>query len=284
MQRLVTLVLGMVFFSGCTAKAAPFKSVTLCDFERTADPVAESPHYDIPTALKKPNYTNHDFRWNSSGYAVMESVSKDEAKAAKNKPFYKFFQGKTAARIRFTVPADYKKPNAENKPKLWETGITLATDSYTALPVTDWSAFRYLALGAYNPGEKDQLLFVRIRDAYSNMTETSAVVAGGASILEFDLKMLSDSRLNTKDIRAISLYLNTADQDKDPVLIFDNLQLHSGTVEERQKAALEEDQAAEEEEEDWDAQEEDQANIAPPVISRPSGITGAPAPVSPAAK
>jgi hypothetical protein len=283
MLRLVTLVFGAVFFSGCTAKASPFKSITLCDFERTADPVAESQHYDIPTALKKPNYTNHDFRWNSSGYAVMEPATKDEAKAAKNKPFYKFFQGKTAARIRFTVPADYKKPNPENKPKTWETGISLATDSYTALPVTDWSAFRYLALNAYNPGEKDQRLFVRIRDAYSNMTETSALVAGGASILEFDLKMLSESRLNTKDIRAISLYLNTADQDKDPVLVLDNLQLHSGTVEERQKAALEEEQAAEEEE-DWDAQEEDAANTVAPVVSRPSGITGAPAAVSGAAK
>src|SRR6185369_3692451 len=139
MLRLVTLVFGAVLFSGCTAKASPFKSVTLCDFERTADPVAESPHYDIPTALKKPNYTNHDFRWNTSGYAVMEPVSKDEAKAAKNKPFYKFFQGKTAARVRFTVPADYKKPGAENNPKAWETGISLATDSYTALPLTDWS-------------------------------------------------------------------------------------------------------------------------------------------------
>ena len=272
MLRLVTLVLVSAFFSGCTAKASPFKSVTLCDFERTADPVAESPHYDIPTALKKPNYTNHDFRWSTSGYAVMEPVTKDEAKVAKNKPFYKFFQGKTAARVRFTVPADYKKLNAENKPKSWETGISLATDSYSALPVTDWSAYRYLALSAYNPGEKDQRLFVRIRDAYANVTETSALVAGGASILEFDLKIVSDSRLNTKDIRAVSLYLNTADQDKDPILVLDNLQLHSGTVEERAKAASEEEQATEEEE-DWDAQDEDQAQVILPVVSRPSGVT-----------
>ena len=282
MLRTMAVVLGAALFTGCAAKASPFKSVTLCDFERTADPIAESPHYDIPTALKKPNYTNHDFRWNTSGYAAMEPVTKDEAKAAKNKPFYKFFQGKTAAKIRFSVPGDYKK-KGEDKPQAWETGMTLATDSYTALPVTDWHPFRYLAFSAYNPGEKDQRLFLRIRDASSNMTETSAVVlASGPSILEFDLKMLEDARINTKDIRALTLYLDTAGQDKDPVLVIDNVQLHSGTVEERRKAELDEDQGADQDEEDWDSEDEDQAKQAPPVVSRPSGISGLPASPSPA--
>jgi len=276
MLRILAIVLGAALFTGCGAKASPYQTITLCDFERTADPVAESPHYDIPTALKKPNYTNHDFRWNTSGYAVMEPVTKDEAKLAKNKPFYKFFQGKTAARVRFTVPADYKKTGSD-KPQTWETGMTLATDSYTALPVTDWQPYHYLAFSAYNPGEKDQRLFVRIRDSSSNMTQTSAVVpAGGASILEFDLKMLEDSRLNTKDIRALTLYLDTASQAKDPVLVFDNIQLHTGTVEERRKAELDAEQGADQadEDEDWDSEDEDQSKQAPPVVSRPSGITG----------
>lgn len=103
-------VAGLVFVGlmGCSAKASPFKSITLCDFERTADPIAESQHYDIPTALKKPNYVNHDFRWNTSGYATMEPFTKDEARADKNKPLYKFIQGKIAAKSASQYPGTTK--------------------------------------------------------------------------------------------------------------------------------------------------------------------------------
>jgi hypothetical protein len=278
MSRLLAAVLGTALFTGCSAKASSFKTVTLCDFERTADPVAESPHYDIPTALKKPNYTNHDFRWNTSGYASMEPVSKDEAKAAKNKPFYKFFQGKTAARVRFTVPSDYKK-SGETQSASWETGLSLATDSYTQLPVTDWSPYHYLAFSVYNPGTQDQKLFVRFSDASSHVTLTAAVApAGQPSILEFDLTQLSDARLDTKDMRSFTLYLDTAGQSKDPVLVLDNVQLHTGTVEERRKEAMEEGEGEDQsDDEDWDSEEEDPSKVAPPIVSRPSGITGLPA-------
>lgn len=278
MRRAAASVLAGTFalmaLAGCTAKASPYKSVTLIDFERLADPVSESPHYDIPTALKKPNYINHDFRWNTSGYAVMEPVSKEEAKKAKNKPLYKFFHGKTAAKVRFSVPGDYKKINPDNKPKTWETGMTLSTDSYTSLPVTDWSPWAYLNIDFYNPGEKDLTLHVRFADSAANVTEASAVVvAGGASTLEFDLRQLALARLNVKDMRALTLYLDTADEQKDPVLIFDNIGLHTGTVEERRKAEVEEE-AAEEEEEDWDSEEEEEGKLKTGIVSRPSGITG----------
>ncbi len=279
MLRLMAAALGLFVFSGCTAKASPYKTVTLCDFERTADPVLENLHYDIPTALKKPNYTNHDFRWETSGYAQMEAISKDEAKAAKNKPFYKFFQGKTAAKVRFTVPSDYKKPPTEANPAnaKWETGIGLSTSSYTPLPVSDWSPYKYLALDVYNPGAKDQKLMIRISDATSHVTETAAVApAGFPASMEFDLSALADARLDIREIRSVTLFLETSGQAKDPVLIFDNLQLHTGTIEERRKAALEEE-AATEEEEDWDSEEEDPSKVAPPVVSRPGGITGLPA-------
>jgi hypothetical protein len=268
---------------GCSAKASPFKSVTLCDFERSADPVAESPHYDIPTALKKPNYVNHDFRWKTSGYAVMSPINKEEAKAAKNKPLYKFFQGKTGAKVRFTVPADYKKITPENKPKSWETGITLSTDSYTPLPVTDWSGFRYLALGAYNGAERDRTLRIRFADSAAGITLTSvAIPAGGPSTVEIDLAMLSTARLNTKSMRALTLYLDTADEAKDIELIFDNVGLHGATYEARKKAELEED-AAEEEEEDWDEEEAEEGKVNIGVVTRPDGVSGQNPAAAPAA-
>jgi hypothetical protein len=259
---------------GCAAKANSFKSITLCDFERISDPVAENPHVDIPTALKKPNYVNHDFRWLTSGYASMEPVTKDEAKAAKNKPFYKFFQGKTAARVRFSVPADYRTPDPDHKPKSWETGMTLSTDSYTPLKTTDWSGFGYLAMSVYNPGEKDQRLHIRFADSAANVTESSTIIpAGGACTAEFNLGILSDARLNTHDMRALTLYLDTANESKDIVLVFDNIGIHSATYEDRKKAELEEE-ASSEEDEDWDSEDADSGKVILGVVSRPTGITG----------
>jgi hypothetical protein len=163
----------------------------------------------------------------------------------------------------------------------------LGVDSYTPLKATDWTGYRWLNLAAYNPGEKDQRLNLRISDSAGGVTETSAVVpAGGPCTLEFDLKMLQEARLNTREIKFLTLYLNTADEEKDPVLIVDNLGIHTGTFEERKKAEIEEDQA-EDEEEDWDSEEQEEGKLELGVISRPSGITGqaaAPAPASPTAK
>lgn len=274
MMRLLVSSLIVAMIAACSAKASPYKSISLCDFERKADPVAESPHYDIPTALKKPNYVNHDFRWGTV-YAKMEPVDKEEAKLAKNKPFYKYFQGKTAARVKFTVPGDYKKKDPLDTAKAWETGLTLATDTYTALKVTDWTPWRYLDLDVYNPSERGQTLRLRVTDSSSKVTETSAVVVpGGPSTVEFDLKMLEDDRINAADIRSLTLYLDTRDQDKDPILVFDNLGLHTGTIEERRKAEATEEEA-EEEEEDWDSEEEEEGKVKTGVVSRPSGVSGA---------
>jgi hypothetical protein len=256
------------------AQAALPKSVVLCDFERNADPASESRHYDIPTALKKPNYVNHDFRWNTSGYASLAPINKEKAKAAKNKPLYKFFQGKNAARVRFTVPGDYKTITPDNKPKSWETGMTLASDSYTPLKVTDWRPYRYLAFSAYNPGDKDRRLFVRFSDSAAATTQTSSVIpAGGPCTVEIDLSMLSHSRLNTALMRGLTFYLDTADEKKDIELIFDNIGLHGATYEERKKAEVEED-AEEDEEEDWDEEEEEEGKVDFGVVSRPTGISG----------
>jgi hypothetical protein len=264
---------------GCSAKASPFKSVVLCDFERMPDAVSENPHYDIPTALKKPNYTNHDFRWNTSGYAEMRPVTKDEAKAAKNKPLYKFFQGKSAAQVRFSVPGDYKKITADNKPKSWETGMSLATDSYTPLKVTDWSPYRYLAFSVYNPGDKDQVLHVRFTDSASATSETSATApAGMPATVEVDLALLAEARVNSKDMRGLTLFLDTAGQAKDPVLIVDNIGLHTATFEARKKAEVEEE-AATDEEADWDSEEQEEGKVETGLVSRPGGLSGN-APVS----
>jgi len=259
---------------GCSAKASPYKSVVLCDFERVSDSASEDPHYDIPTALKRPNYINHDFRWNTSGYAAMEPIGKEVAKAEKNKPFYKFFEGKTAAKVRFTVPADYKKADAASQPKRWESGLSLATDSYTPLQVTDWSPYAYLAMSAYNPGKLDQTLRLRFNDSAADVTETSVLLPAGKPVtVEVDLKRLSAARLNTKDLRGLTLYLDTAGQKEDPILIFDNLGLHTGSYAERKKAESEEE-VAEEEEADWDSEDEEGAKKDLGLVSKPEGLSG----------
>lgn len=265
----------LVLLNGCAAKAAPFQSIILCDFERTADPIAESPHVDIAEALKKPNYTNHDFRWSTSGYAAMEPISKDDARALKNKVLYKFIQGQTAAKVRFTVPGDYKTLAPGDKPKSWESGMSMATDSYTPLKVTDWGAFRYFDLAVYNPGTRDEQLHLRFTDSAAATTETSTrIPAGGPCTVEIDLAMLSQARINEHDMRGFTLFLDTANESTDPVLIFDNIGIHTATYEDRKRAELEEDNGAEDEDQDWDNDDSDEGKVIVGVVSRPGGVTG----------
>lgn len=153
--------------------------------------------------------------------------------------------------------------------------MTLATDSYTPLKTTDWSNFRYLAMSVYNPGEKDERLHLRFADSAAAMTETSTLIpAGGPCTVEIDLQMLSDARINSKDMRAMTLYLDTADEKKDPVLLFDDIGIHTGTYEDRKKAEIDEDAGATEDDDDWDNDDATEGKLVLGVVSRPSGITG----------
>lgn len=276
------LGLGVLGLMGCPAKASVDESVTLCDFESLPDKAAENPNFDIPSALKKPTYPNHDFRWGTSGYATLEPINKESAKALKDKVFYKYFSGKSAAKIRFTVPGDYKKFDADTRPKVWETGLSLGTETQTRLKHTDWSKFRYLTFNLYNPTGKGQNLKLRIADSAANVTQTAIdVPASGPADVEIDLAFLALARLNTQDIRQLTLYLDTASQDSDPLLILDQVALHTATVEERRKAESEEGEEADDEEEDWDSEDEEDAAKAPknPII-RPGQAASAPAAVS----
>lgn len=271
-------VLFSLALGACSKKASAGKSVSLCDFERRPNLAMESPHFDPATALKEPQYPVHDFRWSTAGYAAMDAYTKDQAKAEKNKELYKMLGGKGGARVRFSVPQDYKKRD-ERFPKTWETGLTLSIDSQTPLALTDWSEFSYLALDVYNAGVPQELR-VRISDSQGKITQTAVSVVSGISTLELPLGMLSDARLNAADIKSLTFYLDTAGQDKDPVLIIDSLGLHQATLEARVKAASEDGEEAAEEEEDWDSEEEEGVKKELRV-SRPGAPAAAPAPAAP---
>ncbi len=267
----------MLSLVACGKKASAGKSVSLCDFERRPNLKLESPHFDPATALKEPQYPVHDFRWSTAGYAGMEAYTKDQAKLEKNKELYKMLGGKGGARVRFSIPQDYKKKD-ERFPKTWETGMTLSVDSQTPLTVTNWSEFNYMSLDVYNPTALSQNLRVRISDSQGNVTQTAVAVTEGISTLELPLSILSNARLNAADIKSLTLYLDTAGQDVDPVLIIDNFGLHQATIEARIKAATEEGDESAEEEEDWDS--EDEEGVKKELrVSRP-GAPAAPSAVS----
>ena len=276
------VVVASLAWVGCKAAAPGNKSISLCDFEKVPDLAMETGNFDPASALKKPTYPAHDFRWATSGYAKLEPFTKTDARRAKNKDLYKMIQGKTAAQVRFSVPGDYRKAGDELFPKTWETGLTLSIDSHTPLAATDWAEYGYVAMDVDNLGKAAQKLWLRVSDSSGNITATAINIEPGISTIEFPLGMLSASRLNTKDIKSLSLVLDTAGQKEDPRLIVDSVGLHQATVEERIRLASEEGET-EEEEEDWDAEEEDAAAKKVVKVTRPEGVA-APTPVSSTAK
>lgn len=277
-RRVVLAVIATVFLAACSKKPALPPSLILNGFERVPDPALAKRQFDPAEALKKPTYPDHDFDLSTSGYAKLSPIDKAQARAAKDKPLYQFIKGKSAGQVRFTVPGDYKK-KGEGFPKTWESGLTLSIDSHTALKDTDWSAYKYLDVPVFNPGTTPQTVMVRYNDSASGSTTTSAIAPVGESVLEFPLQTLSDARLNEADIKSLTIYLDTAGQEKDPVLIFDEIGLHGMTAEERAKLALEEGDQSDDEE-DWDSEDEDAATAKKLVVMRPGMEAPAPAAVS----
>jgi len=90
----------------------------------------------------------------------------------------------------------------------------------------------------------------------------AVVIAGrvaipqGESEVELPLDQLSDARLNASDVRGITLFLDTANQDVDPILIFDQLALYDTDAATRIKLAAEEGADESADDEDWDEEEE----------------------------
>ena len=74
--------------------------------------------------------------------------------------------------------------------------------------------------------------------------------------MELPLDQLSRARLNPADIKSVTLFLDTASQDSDPVLMFDELALYDTDSAARLKLAQEEGEQ-EENDEDWDSEDED---------------------------
>jgi hypothetical protein len=194
----------------CAPKGPQPKTLVLNGFERVPDPALLKRQFDPAEALKKPTYPNHDFDVATSGYASLEAYSKDHARAAGSKELYQFIQGKTAAKARFTVPSDYRTPGTDNFPRTWESGFGLSIDSRTPLVATDWTAYKYLSLRVFNPAPLAQELFIRFSDSASKVTTTSVSVPQGESEIEVPLGLLVEARLNPRDIKAVTFYLDSA--------------------------------------------------------------------------
>jgi hypothetical protein len=254
--RVGMAVAALAVLAACSPKGPQPKTLLLNGFERVPDSALLKRQFDPVEALKKPTYPSHDFDVATSGYATLSAVHKEAARQAKDKPLYKFIQGRYAAKVRFSVPSDYKVKGSDRYPKIWESGFSMTIASRTPLPATDWSAYKYLSLRVFNPGPRLQTLWVRISDSASVVTQTAAVVPLGESELEFPLGFLSDARLNSRDIKALTFYLDTAAQDVDPYLYFDEIALQDMDAALRAKLAAEEG-VEEEEQEDWDEEEGD---------------------------
>lgn len=265
---------------GCAPKGPQPKTLVLNGFERVPDAALLKRQFDPAEALKKPTYPSHDYDVATSGYASLSAFSKESARAAKDKALYKFIQGKTAAKVRFTVPSDYKKKGTDSFPKTWETGFGLSIDSKTPLPATDWSPYKYLSLRVFNPGTLPQELFVRISDSASAVTRTSLILPQGESELELPLELLSAARLNPSDIKSVTFYLDSAGQDSDPTLFVDEVALQDMDAALRAKLAAEEGES-EEDDEDWDEEEEE--GVRQVRVIRPGVEAATPAAPGPAA-
>src|SRR5687767_3904540 len=107
--RYSAMTLVVALLAGCGPKGPQPKTLVLNGFERVPDAALLKRQFDPAEALKKPTYPGHDFDVATSGYASLSAINKEAARAAKDKALYQFIQGKTAAKVRFTVPSDYKK-------------------------------------------------------------------------------------------------------------------------------------------------------------------------------
>lgn len=278
------LALACMALEACKPVGAAPKSLVLNDFERVPDAALLNSQFDPKEAVKKPVYPMHDFDLGHDGYASWEAVSAEQARAAKDRPLYKFVRGglagdkpgRSAVKVRFSVPADYLSKSAP-RPASWESGFSLSTETHTRLKATDWSSYRYLSLRAYNPGTKPLALRVRFTDATTSLTVSAASLPPGESAVDFDLNQLREARLKLNDVRGLAFLLDTAGLAKDPYLLFDDISLQGETLAARVKAASEEGAEEGAEEEDWEGEDEEAVRQVPVVNGRPAA---APAPAA----
>ncbi len=214
MLGMLVMAAAVGLLAGCGQAQSPAKTLLLDSFEKAPDPSVSRQVYDLAETLKKPELPVDDYSWITSGYVSLE-------------PFNKYAtQGKLAAKARFTVPADFQKPGQQ--PKTWEAAMTLSTESPTKLEATDWAGFKFLAVDVFNPDNREYQGYLRVTDAHSAVTQTAGLIkAKGKSVLFMEVTRLAEARLDVHDIKALTLYLDTADQPADPVLYLDNVRLTS---------------------------------------------------------
>jgi hypothetical protein len=201
----------VVFLAGCKAQAAP-KTVLLCGFENTPNPEANS--LDPLSHFQHPINQANDYLWDTSNYVVLEPFNKLAS------------QGKYCAKSRFTIPGDLRVITPDKKPKSWEAGMTLSTESGTKLSATDWSPYRSVSLDIYNPEDKEYQAYLRIGDVHSKITVTAALVKPkGRTVVAIAVTRLAEAWLDATDIKFLTLFLDTADLGVDPVLYIDNVKL-----------------------------------------------------------
>lgn len=268
--RNATVALVLLSLVACAPKGPKPQTLVLNGFERVPDAGLLKRQFDPAEALKKPTYPNHDFDVATSGYASLSAVTKDMARAAKDKALYQFIQGKTAAKVRFTVPGDYRTPGSDGFPKTWETGFGLTIDSKTALSATDWTAYKYLSLRVFNPGKQPQDLNIRISDSASTVTKTSVSLPQGETEVEVPLDFLSAARLNPRDIKSLTFYLDSAGQSSDPFLYVDDIDLQDMDAALRAKLAADEGDSSSDDEDSWD--DEDSDTVRKVRVIRPAGM------------
>jgi hypothetical protein len=253
--RLAGVALALPMAAGLAA--AQGKSVHLCDFEDIPMVKWSDTVYDIPTALKKPNYPSNDYDWNTGGYARLEPAEKREAFQAKNEALGRFMRGNYAVKVRFSVPSEFRVMGTEDDPQSWESGMTLSTETPTSLALTDWTNYKSISLDVYNPSQQDRQLFVRVSDSNSTTYQRSAVLKPGEARLQLPLTELDQQRINLADIRAITLFMDTASYSEPPALYMDNLQLNTELLPEYTASGDEEEEEFEfEEDEDDELSEE----------------------------
>ena len=197
--------------SGCQVQAAP-KTVLLCGFENRPNPEANS--LDPLSHFKYPVSQANDYLWETSDYVILEPFNKLAS------------QGRWCAKARFTVPGDLKVVTPDKKPKSWEAGMTLSTESGTKLSTTDWSPYHALTIDIYNPADKEYQAYLRVGDIHSKITATAALLKpNGRTVIGIAVTQLAEAWLDSKDIKFLTLYLDTADLTVDPVLYVDNVLL-----------------------------------------------------------
>ncbi|MCX8093156.1 MAG: hypothetical protein N3E50_03205 [Candidatus Goldbacteria bacterium] len=197
---MVIIIVFVIIFAGCgakkTTKALLKEKGLLCSFEVTPSETAIG-----------------DFDWETNGFVKLEQFKKYAT------------NGKHSAQAIFSIPADFLSTTKAAQVTEWFAGITLSISTLTRLKVTDWSKYKKFGVDIYVPDTKDRDLFIKFVDNFGKEYITTKQIKNGRNKLEVILDEVKAARINTESIVLLSLYLNTAKEEKDVILYIDNVRL-----------------------------------------------------------